>query len=70
LIVGDADGVIAIPPAQVESAIRNAEARMAKDADQKRRLGEGQAWYDVAGMKALFDAAEIEEIDAFWRDIQ
>jgi 4-hydroxy-4-methyl-2-oxoglutarate aldolase len=36
LIVGDAEGVIAIPPAQVETGVRNAEARMAKKAEQKQ----------------------------------
>ena len=68
LIVGDADGVIVIPPSQVETAIRNAEARMAKEAELKRRLDEGQTLYDLAGMKALFAAAEIVEIDAVWSD--
>jgi 4-hydroxy-4-methyl-2-oxoglutarate aldolase len=68
LIVGDADGVIVIPPSQVETAIRNAEARMAKEAELKRRLDEGQNLYDLTGMKALFDAADIQEIDAIWSD--
>jgi len=68
LIVGDADGVLAIPPSQVETAIRNAEARMAKEAEIKRRLDDGQTLYDVAGMKALFEAAGIVEIDAAWSD--
>jgi 4-hydroxy-4-methyl-2-oxoglutarate aldolase len=68
LVVGDADGVIAIPPGQVETAVRNAEARMAKEADIKRRLDQGETLYDVAGMKALFEAAGIEEIDGIWRD--
>jgi 4-hydroxy-4-methyl-2-oxoglutarate aldolase len=68
LIVGDADGVIVIPPDQVETAVRNAEARMAKEAEIKRRLDEGQTLYDVAGMKALFEAADIVEIDGIWSD--
>lgn len=68
LIVGDADGVIAIPPAQVETSVRNAEARMAKEAEQKRWLDEGQTLYDVAGMKAVFEAADIVEIDTVWSD--
>jgi 4-hydroxy-4-methyl-2-oxoglutarate aldolase len=68
LVVGDADGVLAIPPALVESAINNAEARMAKEADIKRRLDQGQTLYDIAGMKALFDAAGIVEIDGVWSD--
>jgi len=68
VIVGDADGVLAIPPSHVETAVRNAEARMAKEAEVKRRLDEGQTLYDVAGMKALFEAAGIVEIDAAWSD--
>jgi 4-hydroxy-4-methyl-2-oxoglutarate aldolase len=68
LIVGDADGVLVIPPSQVEGAIRNAEARMAKEAELKRRLDDGQTLYDLTGMKALFEAAGIVEIDAVWSD--
>jgi 4-hydroxy-4-methyl-2-oxoglutarate aldolase len=68
LIVGDADGVIVIPPAHVETAIRNAETRMAKEAELKRRLDLGETLYDLTGMKNLFDTAEIEEIDAIWSD--
>jgi 4-hydroxy-4-methyl-2-oxoglutarate aldolase len=68
LIVGDADGVIVVPPEHVETAVRNAEARIAKEAEIKRRLDEGQSLYDVAGMKALFEAADIVEIDSMWTD--
>ncbi|MBR0690101.1 dimethylmenaquinone methyltransferase [Bradyrhizobium manausense] len=68
LIVGDADGVMAIPPSHVEAAVRNAEARMAKEAEIKRRLDGGETLYDVGGMKGLFEAAGIVEIDAAWTD--
>jgi 4-hydroxy-4-methyl-2-oxoglutarate aldolase len=68
LIVGDADGVIVIPPAHVETAVRNAEARIAKEAELKRRLDEGHTLYDLTGMKALFETAEIVEIDRIWSD--
>ena len=68
LVVGDADGVLAIPPAQVEAAVSNAEARMAKEAEIKRKLDDGKTLYEVAGMKALFDAAGIVEIDGMWSD--
>lgn len=68
LIVGDADGVLAIPRSHVETAIRNAEARMAKEAEIKRQLDEGSTLYDLTGSKALFEAANIVEIDAIWSD--
>jgi 4-hydroxy-4-methyl-2-oxoglutarate aldolase len=41
---------------------------MAKEAEVKRRLDEGQTLYDVAGMKALFETAGIVEIDGIWSD--
>jgi 4-hydroxy-4-methyl-2-oxoglutarate aldolase len=68
LVVGDADGVLAIPPAQVETAVSNAESRMAKEADIKRKLDEGKTLYEVAGLKSLFEAAGIVEIDGIWSD--
>jgi 4-hydroxy-4-methyl-2-oxoglutarate aldolase len=68
LVVGDADGVVVIPPAQVEAAVSNAEARMAKETKIKQELDNGKTLYDVTGMKALFEAAGIVEIDGIWRD--
>jgi 4-hydroxy-4-methyl-2-oxoglutarate aldolase len=68
LIVGDADGVLAIPPAQVETAVGNAEARMAKEAGIKRRLDDGETLYDITNMKPVFEAAGIVEIDRMWNE--
>ena len=68
MVVGDADGVIVIPPAHVETAVRNAEARMAKEAEIKRGLDQGKTLYDLGGMKSLFEAAGIVEIDGIWSD--
>lgn len=68
LIVGDADGVISIPPKHVEAAVARAEARMAKEAQIKRELDSGKTLYDITGSKALFEAAGIVEIDGIWND--
>jgi 4-hydroxy-4-methyl-2-oxoglutarate aldolase len=68
LIVGDADGVLAIPPAQVETAVSNAEARMAKEAGIKRKLDNGETLYDITNMKPVFEAAGIVEIDRMWNE--
>lgn len=68
LIVGDADGVIAIPPSHVEAALGNAQARIAKEAQIKRELDGRKTLYDVTGSKALFEAADIVEIDGIWRN--
>ena len=66
LIVGDADGVIVIPPQHIETAIVNAEARMAKEAAIKQRLDEGLTMYDAMGLEAAFNAAGIVQIDGTW----
>lgn len=66
LVVGDADGVMAIPPNLIEMAVANAEARMAKEAGIKQKLDQGQTLYDVLNMKAVFDATGVVEIDETW----
>jgi len=68
LIVGDADGVMAIPPQHVATAVANAEARMAKEAAIKRRIDDGETLYEITNMQAAFDAAGIVEIDGAWND--
>lgn len=66
LVVGDADGVIVIPPQEIEPAIAKAEARMAKEAAVKRKLDQGQSMYDAMDLEAVFSAAGIVEIDTTW----
>lgn len=66
LIVGDADGVIVIPPQEIEPAIAKAEARMAKEAVVKRKLDNGETMYDAMGLEAAFSAAGIVELEGTW----
>jgi 4-hydroxy-4-methyl-2-oxoglutarate aldolase len=40
-------------------AVRNAEARMAKEAEIKRGLDQGKTLYDLGNMNPLFEAAGI-----------
>jgi 4-hydroxy-4-methyl-2-oxoglutarate aldolase len=49
-------------------AVRNAEARMAKEAEIKRGPDQGKTLYDLGNMKPLFEAAGIVEIDGIWWD--
>ena len=49
LIVGDGDGVVAIPRAQIASAIDAARARESHEAEILRRLRQGQATLDIYG---------------------
>lgn len=47
LIVGDIDGVVAIPSAQVESVVDAADARVAKEEDFMIRLRAGETTLDL-----------------------
>ncbi|NUY05189.1 4-carboxy-4-hydroxy-2-oxoadipate aldolase/oxaloacetate decarboxylase [Paraburkholderia youngii] len=49
LIVADEDGVVAIPVARVAEVIAAAQAREAKEADQMRRIREGESTLAIFG---------------------
>jgi 4-hydroxy-4-methyl-2-oxoglutarate aldolase len=49
-------------------AVRNAEARMAKEAEIKRGPDQGKTLYDPGNMNPLFEAAGIVEIGGIWND--
>jgi 4-hydroxy-4-methyl-2-oxoglutarate aldolase len=49
-------------------AVRNTEARMAKETEIKRGPDQGKTLYDLGNMKPLFEAAGIVEIDGIWND--
>ena len=49
LIVGDGDGVVAIPRAQIAAAIEGAQRREAQEADILKRLREGATTLDIYG---------------------
>ena len=70
LIVGDGDGVLAIPPEHLAAAIEGAEARMAREAGFRDRLAAGETMYDLLGLEADMQAAGIREIDGTWRDAE
>ncbi|RAI02417.1 dimethylmenaquinone methyltransferase [Acuticoccus sediminis] len=68
LIVGDADGVLAIPPELVETAVAGAEARSAKEEAMRARLKEGATMFDLLNLQPLFEAAGIVEVEGAWND--
>jgi len=49
VIVGDADGVVALPQAQLETVLQAAASRDAHEADIMRRLRAGEATLDLFG---------------------
>ena len=51
IIIGDCDGVLAIPPEGREELLRNAQAQQAREADILRQIAEGtvdRSWIDAA----------------------
>jgi len=70
LIVGDGDGVLAIPPEHLAAAIESAETRMAKETALRERLASGATMYDLLGLDAQVKAAGIDEIEGTWRDAE
>ena len=68
LIVADDDGVLAIPPELVESAVENAEARAAKESGFRAKLDEGATMYELLGLERDVAACGLTEIDGTWKE--
>ena len=68
VVIGDADGVMVVPPQYLDAAIVNAEARMQKEANLKKGIDTGRPMFELMEMQAGFDAAGIEEIEGTWLD--
>jgi 4-hydroxy-4-methyl-2-oxoglutarate aldolase len=66
VIVGDGDGVIAIPREHLEIAIENAETRAGKEREIRAELAEGKHLFDIMGMQKAIDSLGIEVRDAAW----
>lgn len=68
LILGDEDGVLAIPRDLVAAAIERARARAALEESLRAKLREGATMYDLLGLGPVVAAAGIAEIDGTWED--
>ncbi|MBI1218641.1 MAG: 4-carboxy-4-hydroxy-2-oxoadipate aldolase/oxaloacetate decarboxylase [Rhodobacteraceae bacterium] len=68
LILGDADGVLVVPPELVEQSVERAEARIAKEADQRSKMDAGAIMADLIGLDTMLKAAGIAEVDGCWCD--
>lgn len=68
VIVGDGDGVIAIPPQYLKAAMDNAQARMDKEAAFRKKLAEGKTMYELLNLQPIMDGAGIEFRKGTWRD--
>lgn len=50
-VLGDADGVVAIPAADLDRVLAAARAREAKERDHLRRIGNGELTLDIYGWR-------------------
>lgn len=56
VVVGDADGVVVVPSAQVADVVDTSRQRESKEADVRTRLAAGELGLDVYGMRAKLEA--------------
>lgn len=68
LILGDEDGVLAIPMAMVAPAIARAHARAAMEEGMREKLRGGATMFDLLGLGPVIAAAGIEEIEGTWEE--
>lgn len=68
LVVADSDGVLAIPYLQVESAVAQAEIRLAKEDAIRTRIDAGETLFDILGLQKEVDAIGLIEIDSTWQE--
>jgi 4-hydroxy-4-methyl-2-oxoglutarate aldolase len=66
IIAADADGVLIIPRAELGRAVAAAESRAAAEVVYRARIEAGEALIDILGMRAVIDAAGIEQRDCMW----
>ena len=70
VIVGDADGVLVIPRNLLEQTVARAEARAEAEKVFRARIQAGEKLIDILGMRAVIEAAGIEQVDGTWLDGQ
>lgn len=68
IIVADADGVLVIPRGLLAQAIAGAEARAAAEVKIRARIAAGELPLDILGLRAVMEAAGIEQHDCTWLD--
>lgn len=66
IIAADADGVLVIPRADLARAVEGAEARARAETVIRQRIAAGELPLDILGLRAVIDAAGIEQHDRTW----
>ncbi len=67
IVVGDADGVLVIPPEHLAHAVEGARARRAKEVGIKQRLAEGASLYDIIDIGKSVAATGAVIRDTTWQ---
>ena len=68
IIVADADGVLVIPRALLLTTIEGAERRAALEVTVRARIAAGELPLDILGIRAVIEAAGIEQKDCTWEE--
>lgn len=68
IIVGDADGVLVIPRRLLAHAVEGAEKRAAAEVVIRGRIAAGELPLDILGLRAVIEAAGIEQREGTWQD--
>lgn len=55
IVLGDADGVVIVPRAEVEEVLKASLERTAKEADIIKRLQKGESLFDIYGYQEILD---------------
>ena len=63
VIVADDDGVCVVPRMQAESALKDSEARLAKEEEARKALATGELGVDLYGMREKLAALGVEYVD-------
>jgi 4-hydroxy-4-methyl-2-oxoglutarate aldolase len=70
IVVGDADGVLVIPPEHLAHAVAGAQERKAKEDGVRAKLAAGATLYEILGIEKSIAATGAEVRDTTWQQDQ
>lgn len=68
IIFADGDGVLVIPREYLAQAVEGARSRCEKERELREKLNSGSDLFDLLGLEDSFTIADVEIVDATWRD--
>jgi len=70
IVVGDADGVLVIPPEHLAHAVAGAQERKAKEDGVRAKLAAGATLYEILGIEKSIAATGAEVRETTWQQDQ